>query len=291
MSITTPHRHNHANMYGLARHPGHYDRVAGILARPLYRRVVADVTAAAPAAGSVVLDVGTGPGRLARLIAGGCPTVTVEGVDLSQEMITSATSTTRLEGIENVRFQVADVTSLPFADGSVNLVVSTISLHHWDDPVAGLTEIARVLAPGWACLDLRLPCSPSRTRPDRLGAGDRPHAGKPPDRNRSPEPNRPTRAQYPCLALGSTTQAAKSAATMAGACLARTAKRRGGTEAALMDVLFGQRRSGESARSAVISTVSACGNGPTASTEAFSRACCSVRIPGNGMIDGSRANR
>lgn len=147
MFTTTPHPHNHANMYGLARHPGHYDLVAGILARPLYRRVLADVTAAAPAAGSVVLDVGTGPGRLARQIAASCPTVTVQGVDLSQEMITSATSTTRLEGLENVRFQVADVTSLPFTDGSVNLVVSTISLHHWDDPDAGLREIARVLAP------------------------------------------------------------------------------------------------------------------------------------------------
>jgi ubiquinone/menaquinone biosynthesis C-methylase UbiE len=105
------------------------------------------VTAAAPAAGSVVLDVGTGPGRLARQIAASCPTVTVQGVDLSQEMITSATSTTRLEGLQNLRFQVADVTSLPFADGSVDLVVSTISLHHWDDPDSGLTEIARVLAP------------------------------------------------------------------------------------------------------------------------------------------------
>jgi hypothetical protein len=52
-----------------------------------------------------------------------------------------------------------------------------------------------------------------------------------------------------------------------------------------------QRRSGESARSAVISAVSACGNGPRASTEAFSRACCSVRMPGKGMIDGSRAKR
>jgi ubiquinone/menaquinone biosynthesis C-methylase UbiE len=144
---TTPHPHNHANMYGLARHPGHYDRLAGILARPLYRRVLADVTAAAPAAGSIVLDVGTGPGRLARQIAASCPSVTVQGVDLSQEMITSANSTTRLEGLQNVRFQVADVTSLPFADGSVDLVVSTISLHHWDDPDAGLREIARVLAP------------------------------------------------------------------------------------------------------------------------------------------------
>ena len=147
MSTTTPRPHNHANMYGLARHPGHYDRVAGVLARPLYRRVLADVTAAAPAAGSVVLDVGTGPGRLARQIAGNFPTVTVEGVDLSQEMINSATSTTRLEGLENVRFHVADVINLPFTDGSVNLVVSTISLHHWDDPNAGISEIARVLAP------------------------------------------------------------------------------------------------------------------------------------------------
>ena len=147
MSSTTHHPHNLANMFGLARHPWHYDRVAGLLARPLYRRVLADVTAAAPAVGSVVLDVGTGPGRLARQIAGSCPTVTVEGVDLSQEMINSAISTTRLEDLKNVRFQVADVTNLPFADGSVNLVVSTISLHHWDDPNAGLSEIARVLAP------------------------------------------------------------------------------------------------------------------------------------------------
>jgi hypothetical protein len=63
VSTTAPHPHNLANMYGLARHPGHYDRIAGVLARPLYRRVLADVTAAAPAADSVVLDVGTWPGR------------------------------------------------------------------------------------------------------------------------------------------------------------------------------------------------------------------------------------
>ena len=52
-----------------------------------------------------------------------------------------------------------------------------------------------------------------------------------------------------------------------------------------------QRRSGESARSVVISAVSVCGSGPTASTQTFSRARCSVRFPSSGMIDGSRANR
>ena len=38
--------------------------------------------------------------------------------------------------------------SLPFDDVSVDLVVSTLSAHHWDDPVAAFAEIRRVLRPG-----------------------------------------------------------------------------------------------------------------------------------------------
>ena len=147
MTATAHRTRNHANMYGMARHARAYDLISGVLARPLYRRVVTDVTKIALPAGSVVLDVGTGPGRVARLIAAACPTVEVEGVDLSPEMIARATSTA-LTTSASVRFQVCDVVTLPFADGSVDLVVSTLSLHHWDDPAAGLNEIVRVLAPG-----------------------------------------------------------------------------------------------------------------------------------------------
>ena len=147
MAATVHRTRNHANMYGLARHAKGYDLVAGVLARPLYRRVVADVTDVGLPAGSVVLDVGTGPGRVARLIAAACPTVEVEGVDLSPEMIARAKSTAVTTSARNVRFQVGDVVTLPFADGSVDLVVSTLSLHHWYDPAAGLNEIVRVLAP------------------------------------------------------------------------------------------------------------------------------------------------
>ena len=38
--------------------------------------------------------------------------------------------------------------ALAFPDRSFDLVVSTLSMHHWADPAAGLAEIGRVLRPG-----------------------------------------------------------------------------------------------------------------------------------------------
>jgi ubiquinone/menaquinone biosynthesis C-methylase UbiE len=147
MTVTTRRTRNHANMYGFAQHARGYDLLSGVIARPLYRRVVADVSEVGLPAGSVVLDVGTGPGRVPRLIAAAYPTIEVEGVDLSPEMIARATSTANRTRTSNLRFRVGDVAALPFADNSVDLVVSTLSLHHWDDPAAGLNEIVRVLGP------------------------------------------------------------------------------------------------------------------------------------------------
>ena len=64
-----------------------------------------------------------------------------------------------------ISFQIADVAHLPFDDQSVDLVVSTISMHHWADLAAGLREVVRVLRPG-ARLDLR------RQTDDTAGAHD-----------------------------------------------------------------------------------------------------------------------
>ena len=149
MAPTRHATHTRANMYGLARHAKHYERWAGLLATPLYRRVVADVAARQLPGGAVVIDVGTGPGRVPMMIAERCPQLSVSGVDLSPEMITRATAgAARRAGAPSVEFQVADVVALPFEDQSVDLVVSSISLHHWDDPAAGLRDIVRVLRPG-----------------------------------------------------------------------------------------------------------------------------------------------
>ena len=150
MPVSQHHTHNRANMYGLARHARHYERWAGVLARPLYRRLVADVAAAGLPAGALVLDVGTGPGTVPWMIAADCPHVAVTGVDLSPEMVSRATSAaaTGPSDADRVSFQVADVAALPFDDRSVDLVVSSISMHHWTDPAAGLREVVRVLRPG-----------------------------------------------------------------------------------------------------------------------------------------------
>jgi len=144
------HTHTRANMYGLARHARHYERWAGFFARPLYRRLVGDVTAAGLSAGALVLDIGTGPGTVPWMIAAECPQVTVIGVDLSPEMISRATSAaaTAPTDADRVSFRVADVAALPLDDRSVDLVVSSISMHHWTDPAAGLREVVRVLRPG-----------------------------------------------------------------------------------------------------------------------------------------------
>jgi ubiquinone/menaquinone biosynthesis C-methylase UbiE len=45
-------------------------------------------------------------------------------------------------------FLVGDAAALAFPDGSFDLAVSTLSVHHWADPTAGLAEIGRVLRPG-----------------------------------------------------------------------------------------------------------------------------------------------
>ncbi len=51
-------------------------------------------------------------------------------------------------GVPQVVFRTGDCAALPFAEASMDLVISTVSLHHWDRPQVGLKEIVRVLKPG-----------------------------------------------------------------------------------------------------------------------------------------------
>jgi SAM-dependent methyltransferase len=126
-----------------------YDALSRLLLGQLHRRIAADVAAVAPD-GARVLEVGCGPGHLSVQLAGQ-HRLEVTGLDLDPAMIARAranTDRTANRGGRRPSFLVGDVATLAFPDGSFDLVVSTLSMHHWADPAAGLAEIGRVLRPG-----------------------------------------------------------------------------------------------------------------------------------------------
>jgi len=87
------------------------------------------------------LDIGTGTGTGALLIAREFPQARVRGVDLSEEMIRLAQGRIGLDPDGRVAFRVADASSLPWDDDSFDLVVQL-------NMTPFFAETARVLRPG-----------------------------------------------------------------------------------------------------------------------------------------------
>ncbi|GAC1450177.1 MAG: hypothetical protein PVSMB4_08870 [Ktedonobacterales bacterium] len=114
---------------------------------------VLDLAAPLPPPASV-LDVGCGTGRLLRAAATRWPDAQLIGVDPAQGMVDGARQLTPGATIHRGLAE-----SLPLPDASVELVVSTMSSHHWRDQATGIREIARVLRPGghFILADVALP--------------------------------------------------------------------------------------------------------------------------------------
>jgi SAM-dependent methyltransferase len=93
-----------------------------------------------------VLDVGCGTGALLRKATERFPRADLSGVDPAPGMVEAAREAWR--GDRPARFVRAAAERLPFEDGEFDLVMSTVSFHHWQDQQAGLREIGRVLASG-----------------------------------------------------------------------------------------------------------------------------------------------
>ena len=95
-----------------------------------------------------ILDVGCGTGRLLRAASVYWPEAQLLGVDPAARMVTEAI---RLN--PKATFKIASAEMLPFPDQSADIVLSSLSFHHWADQPKGLHEIARVLRPGgYFCL-------------------------------------------------------------------------------------------------------------------------------------------
>lgn len=94
----------------------------------------------------LVIDFGTGTGRMLALFAGKARRV--EGIDLSHQMLTVARSKLQEVGAGNASVRHGDATATPYPDDCASLVIIHQVLHFLDDPARALNEAARVLKPG-----------------------------------------------------------------------------------------------------------------------------------------------
>ena len=90
---------------------------------------------------SKVLDLGTGTGKAARVVAKRFAEAEVIGVDLAPEMVREAKELLPAELAGRVTFEVADGASLPFPDGAFDLVVLQNMIPFFE-------ELGRVVRPG-----------------------------------------------------------------------------------------------------------------------------------------------
>lgn len=93
-----------------------------------------------------VADLGAGEGSFALLLAQRA--VRVVAVDSSARMIEVGREQALRNGIKNVDFRLGDMEEVPIADGEIELVFFSQSLHHALHPERALAEAARILRPG-----------------------------------------------------------------------------------------------------------------------------------------------
>ncbi len=115
--------------------------------RQHYELVACDIANYGEAA--CILDIGTGPGHLLLAIKRLLPESKLVGVDISADMVAQAKRNLKpCRQAPSIEVRNADAKALPFTDESFNCVVSTGSLHHWENPIQALSEAHRVLKSG-----------------------------------------------------------------------------------------------------------------------------------------------
>jgi SAM-dependent methyltransferase len=117
-----------------------YDRFMGRYSGPL-APVFADF--AGVRAGQRVVDVGCGPGALTVELVRRVGADAVSAVDPSESFVVAARE--RHPGVE---VQQAAAEELPFADSAFGTALAQLVVHFMADPVAGLSEMARVTSAG-----------------------------------------------------------------------------------------------------------------------------------------------
>lgn len=104
------------------------------------------VELAEPTPNDRLLDIATGGGNVARVLA---PLVgEVVASDLTPRMLEAVESAFTPLGLTNVSYAEADAEALPFPDASFDIVTCRIAPHHFPNPDRFVQESFRVLRPG-----------------------------------------------------------------------------------------------------------------------------------------------
>jgi ubiquinone/menaquinone biosynthesis C-methylase UbiE len=99
-------------------------------------------------AGQQVLDIASGPGTTAFLLAADFD-VRVHGVDLGEAAVAKANARAAEQGVDDrVRFSVGDAERLPVDDATFDAVVCECAFCTFPDKPTAAAEMARVLRPG-----------------------------------------------------------------------------------------------------------------------------------------------
>lgn len=126
-----------------------FGAVADAYATSSYHASGADLAALVQAAGlrgtEHVLDLGCGAGHASLALAAHAAEVTA--VDVTPDMVATASRLATARGVDNLTIRVADVLDLPFVDARFDVVTSRVAAHHFADPRQALAEAFRVLRP------------------------------------------------------------------------------------------------------------------------------------------------
>ena len=98
--------------------------------------------------GMRLLDVGCGPGTITSGLARAVAPGEVVGIDVSADVIATATAHVAEVGVTNARFATANVYALPYETASFDIAHAHQVMQHLGEPVDALTEMRRVLRPG-----------------------------------------------------------------------------------------------------------------------------------------------
>ncbi len=98
--------------------------------------------------GDAVLDIGCGAGLTTREAARAAAPGRVVGVDVSENMLERAREAAAAEGLDNVRYELADAQTHRFDPAGFDVAISRFGTMFFADPAAAFANIAAALRPG-----------------------------------------------------------------------------------------------------------------------------------------------